>query len=149
MVRKMLAVSALVLVCTATAWSRDNKEDMKFMEGTWLPVSGELGGEKEAIEKTLKGAKLVIKEGKYTFTVSDKTDGGTITLDASKKPKQMDIVGTEGPNKDKKILAIYEITEDMLKVCYAVEKDAAERPKEFKSETGTKNLLITWKRQKP
>ncbi len=149
MVRKMLAVSALVLVCTATAWSRDNKEDMKFMEGTWLPVSGELGGEKEAIEKTLKDSRLVIKDGKYTYTVGDRTDGGTITLDASKKPKQMDIVGTEGPNKDKKILAIYEVGENSLKICYALEKESPERPKEFKSETGTKNLLITWKRQKP
>ena len=45
-----------------------------------------------------------------------KTDRGTCTLDTSASPKRMTIRGTEGPNRGKTILAIYEM------------KDASEMP---------------------
>jgi uncharacterized protein (TIGR03067 family) len=146
MTRTSLAVAAIVVAFAASAWGRDNKEDMKMLEGTWLPVSGENAGEKFP-EEVMKTITLVIKDGKYSVTVGKQPDKGTVSIDATKKPKEMDLVGTEGPNKDKKILAIYEVTDDTLKVCYNL--DGKERPKEFKTKEGTKELLFTYKRQKP
>jgi uncharacterized protein (TIGR03067 family) len=97
--------------------------------------------------EVLKTIKLEIKDGKWAVTVGKETDKGMLTIDSTKKPKEMDIVGTEGPNKDKKILAIYELTDDTLKVCYAL--DGKERPKAFATKEGTKGFLVTYKRQKP
>jgi uncharacterized protein (TIGR03067 family) len=139
-------VAAVVLMCVGSAWGDDAKEEMKMLDGTWLPMSGEAGGEKFP-EEALKMITLVIKDGKYTVTVGKEIDKGTVTLDTSKKPKAMDIVGTEGPNKDKTILAIYELSGETLKVCYAL--DGKERPKEFKSKEGAKDFLVVYKKQKP
>jgi uncharacterized protein (TIGR03067 family) len=59
----------------------------------------------------------------------------------------MDITGTEGPNKGKTILAIYEITDDTLRICYDLSGKA--RPTEFKTTKGTKLFLVTYNREKP
>jgi uncharacterized protein (TIGR03067 family) len=117
-----------------------------MLEGTWIPVTGELAGEKFP-DEILKTIKLEIKGDKWTVTVDKATDKGTVTIDATKKPKEMDLVGTEGPNKDKKILAIYELTDDTLKVCYTL--DGKERPKAFATKQGTMGFLLTYKKQKP
>jgi uncharacterized protein (TIGR03067 family) len=145
MKRTLVAATVILILSAAHARGRDNKDDLKAMDGTWQPVSGEQAGEKFP-EETLKTIKLVIKEGKWTVTVGNETDKGTLTLDAAKKPKEMDIVGTEGPSKDKKFPAIYELTDDTLKVCYNL--DGKERPKEFKTKEGSKDLVLTYKRAK-
>jgi uncharacterized protein (TIGR03067 family) len=147
MIRSAVAVAAVVVLCAAGSLRADTKEDMKMLDGTWVPVSGELAGEKFP-DETLKTIKLEVKDGKYTVTVGKEgTDKGIVTLDATKKPKEMDLVGTDGPNKGKKILAIYELTDDTLKVCYAL--DGKDRPKEFVTKQGTMGFMLTYKRQKP
>jgi uncharacterized protein (TIGR03067 family) len=90
---------------------------------------------------------LVIKSDQYTVTVGAQTDKGTVKLDPSKKPKEIDIVGTEGPNKGKTILAIYELDKDTLKVCYDLSGKA--RPTEFKTKADTMQFLVTYAREKP
>jgi uncharacterized protein (TIGR03067 family) len=59
----------------------------------------------------------------------------------------MDIVGTKGPNKGKTILAVYEIKDDTLRVCYDLSGKA--RPKEFKTKADTQLFLVEYKREKP
>jgi uncharacterized protein (TIGR03067 family) len=145
MMRTLVAATVILTLFAASAWGRDNKEDQKLLEGTWQPVSGEQAGEKFP-EELLKTINLVIIDGKYNVTVGKFVDKGTITLDAAKKPKEMDLFGTEGENKDKKILTIYELTDETLKVCYNME--GKERPKEFKTKEGSKDLVITYKRVK-
>jgi uncharacterized protein (TIGR03067 family) len=146
MMRATLLGTVVVLLCVGGVQSRDAKEDLKMLDGTWLPVSGELAGEKYP-EATLKMTKLVIKDGKWTVTIGDINDAGTFTLDTAKKPNTMDIVGTDGPNKGKTIPAVYELKDDTLKICYGL--DGKERPKEFKTKEGTKEFLLVYKRQKP
>ena len=116
------------------------------IDGTWLPTEAELGGKKlpDEVRKTIK---LVIGDGKYTVTVGEKPDRGTITLDPSKKPKALDITGTEGPNKGKTILAIYERTGDTLRICYDLGGKA--RPGKFETKEGTQLFLVTYERAKP
>ena len=136
--------AALILALSLTSATRGG--DTKSLDGTWLPTSAELGGEKfpDEIRKTIK---LVIDDGKYTVTVGAKSDKGTLNVDSSKKLKEMDVVGTEGPNKGTTFLAIYEITDDTLKICYDLSSKA--RPSEFKTEKNTKLFLVTYKREKP
>jgi uncharacterized protein (TIGR03067 family) len=136
----VLLILTLLLSCTSRA------DDAKSMDGTWLPSTAELGGEKFP-DEVRKSIKLVIGDGKYTVTVGKEPDKGTVKLDPSKKPKSMDITGVEGPTKGKTILAIYEMTGDTLKICYDLSGNA--RPTAFKTTTGSRLFLVTYHREKP
>ena len=121
-------------------------DDAESIDGTWLPSAAELGGEKFP-DEVRKAMKLVVADGKYTVTVGKVLDRGTITLDPSKKPKALDIAGTEGPNKGKTILAIYEKTDDTLRICYDLSGKA--RPTKFETMKDTQLFLVTYAREKP
>jgi uncharacterized protein (TIGR03067 family) len=86
-------------------------------------------------------------DGKYTVTVGDQKDEGTVKLDPAKTPREMDITGTDGPNKGMTFLAIYEIKDDTLRVCYDLSGKA--RPKEFKTQADSQLFLVEYKREKP
>ena len=77
--------------------------DGDTIEGTWLPATAELGG-KPFPDEVRKTIKLVVKDGKYTVTVGKEIDQGTVKLNPAAKPKEMDITGTDGPNKGKTFL---------------------------------------------
>ena len=142
-----LIVSLLALMCVGPlAWCGDSKGDEKMLQGTWTPTSAELAGQKFP-DETLKTMKLILTAGKYTVKVGNQTDQGTVTFDPAKKPKAMDITGTDGPNKGKTFLAIYELTGDTLKVCYDLSGKA--RPAEFKTKPDSQLFLVTYQREKP
>jgi uncharacterized protein (TIGR03067 family) len=78
--------------------------------------------------------------------VSGTFEEGTFKLDPSTTPKSFDLTGTNGPNKGKQLLAIYELDGDNLKVCYDL--TGKTRPKEFKTTEGSQLYLATFKREK-
>jgi uncharacterized protein (TIGR03067 family) len=132
-----------LFVCGAN--SADKKETDNF-DGTWVPIKAELAGT-EFPEEIRKQIKLEIKGDNYTVTIGKMTDKGTSKINAKAKPKEVDITSTEGANKGKTFLAIYELDGDMLKVCYDL--SGKERPKEFKTMPNTQLYLVTYKREKP
>jgi uncharacterized protein (TIGR03067 family) len=67
-----------------------------------------------------------------------------VTLDASKKPKEVTETITAVPNKGKVFSAIYEIDDEQHRVCFAAA--GKERPTSFSSSNG--QLLQVWKRDK-
>jgi len=144
--RMLIPAPALVLSLVSLVYCGEGKEDAKLLEATWLPTTAELAG-KEFPEKVLKTMKLIVKDGKYTAKVGDNSDNGTVKVDATKKPKSMDIMGTEGPNKGKTFLAIYELKGDSLRICYDLSGKA--RPTEFKTKADTQLFLVTYMREKP
>ena len=105
-----------------------DKTPTDTLEGTWLPSSAELAG-RPFPEELRKSIKLVLKGDTYAVTVGKQTDRGTVKRDESAKPKAFDITGTEGPNKGKTILAIYEHDGDKMRVCY--DMSGKTRPTEF------------------
>src|ERR1022692_2154570 len=109
--------SAFILLLAASAWCQDAATDQKALQGKWSLTSGEIAGQPFP-EAQLKSISLVITGDKYAVKVGDKTDLGTVKLDPAKKPRAMDILGTEGPNKGKTLLAIYEINGETLRLCY-------------------------------
>jgi len=140
---RSLAVFAL-MVCPLAVWAADPK-DNDSIQGTWLPSAAELGG-KMFPEDLRKSMKLVVKDGDYTVTVEKGTDKGTVKLNPKAKPKEIDITGTDGPNKGKTFLAIYERDGDTLRICYDL--SGKSRPTEFKSTEGTQLFLVTYKLEK-
>ena len=145
MLLKPVVLLTLVLSFPLAARSGDDKEG-DTIQGTWLPSTAELGGKMfpDEVRKTIK---LVVKDDKYTVTVGKQVDQGTVKLNSAAKPKELDITGTDGPNKGKTILAIYERDGDTLRVCYDL--SGKNRPKEFKTKEGTQLFLVTYKREKP
>lgn len=144
MLRRIVIVFALVLLAAVTARSGDGKKNP--LAGTWLPATAEING-KPFPDEVRKSMKLVIhNDDKYTVTVGDKVDQGTVKLNSVAKPPEMDITGTEGPNKGKTILAIYERDGDTLRVCYDL--SGKKRPTEFKSQEGTYHFLVNYKQEK-
>ncbi len=138
-------VLTLVLSFPLIVRSADAK-DGDTIDGTWLPTSAELGG-KMVPDEVRKTVKLVVKGDKYTVTVGKNFDEGSVKLKPAAKPKEMDITGTDGPNKGKTILAIYERKGDTLRICYDL--SGKSRPTKFESKEGTQLFLVTYKREKP
>lgn len=138
-------------LCTAflaiVAWATfaADSHDTKPIQGDWIPVKAELGGQPmpDAILKTIS---LKIGGGTYEVYVGDKPDKGTVTIDSSTTPQSMDVTGTEGPNKGKTFPAIYELKDGTLRICYDL--SGVKRPTEFKSVAGTKLYLVTYHRKK-
>jgi len=147
--RKLLtalaALAAVGLLAAADA-KDDAKKELDKFTGTWKAVSATRDG-KEMSKEEVEKVKLVVKGDSYTLTVGDETIEGTHKLDPSKSPKTIDALRTKGPDKDKPLLGIYELTDDTYKACFApVGKD---RPTEFTSKAGSGNRLFTFKKEKP
>lgn len=141
---KPIAALTLVLTLSLSAWSGDAKDDT--LQGVWLPSAAELAG-KMFPDEIRQKIKLVVQDDKYTVTVGKEVDQGTVKLNPAAKPKEIDITGTDGPNKGKTILAIYERDGDTLRVCYDL--GGKNRPTEFKTQAGTLLFLVTYKRENP
>ena len=101
---------------------------------------------KKLPKKVVANLKLTLKEGEYEV-VAESPDKGTVTYNKAADPKEMDIKGVEGPNKGKTILAIYELKDDKLTICYDL--SGKSRPTEFKTQAKTKLFLVTYERKKP
>ncbi len=145
MLFKSITAFTLLFSCSLVATGRDAKDE-ETIQGTWLPATAEIAG-KPFPDDLRKSIKLVIKDDKYTVTIGKMMDQGTAKMKPSAKPKEMDITGTEGPNKGKTFLAIYELDGDTLKICYDL--GGKNRPTEFKTKEGTQLFLVTYKREKP
>lgn len=144
---KLIPYACLATILfTAAVWNQGTADDRKLLQGAWLPTAAELG-EKPFDDATLKSMKLVIEGDNYTVTVGKSVDKGGTKIDPAAKPKTMDILGADGPNKGKIFLAIYELNGDTLRICYDLTGKA--RPTEFKTQKGGLHFLATYQRAKP
>src|SRR6266540_2270720 len=127
------SLAALVLCSVALAGSAGGEQKGENLDGTWLPVSIEIGGKKEP-DKEHKGDKLIIQGDRFTMLVGKDMIKGTFKVDRTSKPRTIDAYYEA--EKDKKVtkvtvLAIYELKGDLLWVCGA--DPGKPRPKEFKT----------------
>lgn len=123
------------------------KSDAQSQEGVWKPIAAVLGG-MPLPAPTLKAITLKITGGNYEVTVEgEKPDKGTCTLDTSTSPRRMTIKSTDGPNRGKTFLAIYEMKDAVsMRICYDL--SGTDFPKEFKAPKGTQFYLVGYRRQK-
>jgi uncharacterized protein (TIGR03067 family) len=148
---KNILCLCLVVAASLTAFAADEPDDHKApddhqaLQGVWLPVKAELAGQPMS-DAVLKKISLTLTKNEYEALVAGKSDKGTWTIDPAAKPKSMDVTGVKGPNEGKTFPAIYELTADTLRVCYDL--SGKKRPTEFKTSTGTKLYLVTYKRKK-
>jgi uncharacterized protein (TIGR03067 family) len=139
----ILILAAGLLIAADDPKDTAIKKDLEAIKGSWVATSY-IKDTKPAPEADLKGMKLTIAGDQVTFTKGKDNRKTTYKLDPTQKPKTVDIVMIDGPDKGKTLQGIYEITGDDLKICLAVLDKP--RPKEFAAKPET--ILETWKREK-
>src|SRR5262245_20638186 len=133
---------ALVALAAGDPTNVANK-DLKRLQGTWVMAALEVDG--KLVPENKLGTTLIVKGNKYTTRVKDKEFTTTFTLHPAKSPPAIDMVFTEGDNKDKVLKGIYKIEGDTLKVCRGLSADKA-RPTQFGTWPNTGIFMVTWKR---
>ena len=141
-----MSLAFLIGVLLPLAHAGGPDKDAKLIDGDWKAVSAELAGKKMP-DEFVKSISLKVKNNRYTVVTANVKDEGTLKIDGSKKPKTMDIVGTDGPNKGKTILTIFDVDGDKLKVCYDL--GGKNRPEEFATKEASSQLLVIYARAKP
>jgi uncharacterized protein (TIGR03067 family) len=117
------------------------KADMKALQGSWTVVSIEVSGTKVPDDK-IGGRDAAIKGDQYSihdFRLA-------VKIDPSKRPKTIDMDGKDGNGKPLSMLGIYDIEENMLKICFA-KPGTKERPTKFETRQKTGESLIVYKRR--
>jgi uncharacterized protein (TIGR03067 family) len=117
----LLAVTGL---CTADDKKKDDKD---LIQGEWVVVDS-------TIPQQI-GKKIVVKGDEWTSPTGQKF---TITIDDSKKPKQLDLA--KAANANATFLGIYKLEDDKLTFCREKVARGA-RPKELKA-TPIDDLLV-------
>jgi len=141
MLRPIICLTVVVLAADAPD---AGKRDLARLQGNWVMAALEVDG--KLVPENKLGTTLVIKGNKYTTRVKDKEFSTTIRLDPSKNPPAIDMVFTEGDNKDKILKGIYRIDGDTLKVCRGLSA-GKDRPTQFGTWPNTGIFMVTWKRK--
>jgi uncharacterized protein (TIGR03067 family) len=142
---KNLLCTCLLIAASLTAYAADKADDQKTLQGSWLPIKAELGGQPmpDAVLKTIS---LKLTEKEYHVLVAGSPDDGTWIIDPAASPKGMTTTGVKGPNAGKTFPCSYELNADgTLRICYDL--SGAKRPAEFKTVPGTKLYLVTYSRK--
>jgi uncharacterized protein (TIGR03067 family) len=148
----LLFLTGALMVSEGSSEDDPSKVDFDKLRGTWLTVSLVNNGKTLVDEKTppKEGpiTKLAYEGNKWLIKVGDKTiASGKFALDASKKPKHIDIMDESGAKNDKTKLGIYELDGDTYKYCLA--PAGKPRPEDFTSKEGNGHSLAVMKREKP
>jgi len=143
---RLLMIAALGLLlgaCNRQATAKTPKTDLDRLQGTWNLVSAIQDGNALPEDK-VKQTTIVFKGDTFRFPGSAEyatSKAGTIKLDETKTPKQMDAIST----KKEVMLGIYALEENDYKVCFA--PAGKPRPTEFTSTPRSGQILQVWQRQ--
>jgi uncharacterized protein (TIGR03067 family) len=140
----LLVVAAVLLVAAEGSKEDASSKDLKKLKGTWTLESGVFEDEKMTA-KEMEGSSLVIDGDKHTVKIGGNTYKGTHKLNASKNPKTIDIMDTEGPWKDETVLGIYKIEGDKFHICLALPGKST-RPEKFAGKAPSGHRYHVWKR---
>jgi uncharacterized protein (TIGR03067 family) len=134
------------LVAADEPKSDANKKDLERLQGDWAAVSMIRDGQ-ELPDDDVQSLFRTMKGDQYTVFLFKKVIGkGTFKIDASKKPKTIDLQAASAAAKGQPILGIYDFDGDKWKICYA--NPGKERPQEFTAKEGSGHTLAVWEREK-
>ncbi len=110
-----------------------------------MPIAADVAG-KPLLLGDLRVKYLMLDAGAYS--IIDRTnrvvDSGHYLVNEAAHPATMDIVGRDGPNAGRSMLAIYQLDGDSLTVCYDLE--SGERPPSMQPKQDQLLLSITYAR---
>lgn len=147
MTRVVILAVMLSLAATLVGRTDDKKgaakqdPDLKLLQGTWRISYHESAGMEDTQEVIWE---MEVKDNEFTLSADGITTRGTIELDSSKKPKQLQY--TIEDEETTTFIGIYELIGDTYKTC-DVEKGKDQRPTEFKTNAKTSQVAV-WKKVK-
>jgi uncharacterized protein (TIGR03067 family) len=139
----VVPIVCLAVVDPSTLNAKD--KELEPFQGTWKLAAFELEGKQLDIDD-FKETRLTVKGDTFTMTTAAATYKGTFMIDGAKKPKTIDMTFTDGPEKGKTSLGIYEVDGDTWKICIGL--TGKERPKEFVTKADSGHALEVLKREK-
>lgn len=145
--------TALVMLVAMTAVAEDAKElaikqDRKLIEGTWAVVELQVNGNKAEEADARKLTVVNGSDGSWALLSGGKEVAkGTSTIDPTQKPKTLDFSSSEGEDKGKLYLGVYEyLGENRRQMCFA--PIGAPRPTSLTSSPGSQHILVVFERVK-
>lgn len=115
------------------------------LEGAWIPIAASVSGQ-ELLVAELR-VKYLVLDG-HDYNIVDRSnqvvDRGEYLVNGNAKPWTIDIVGRDGPNAGRSMLAIFELKGDQLTVCYNL--DGNNRPANMQAYEDQLLLSITYER---
>lgn len=140
-----MRVLCALLLLGGAAIAADNDAETKALAGTWRIAAAILDG-RDHLED-FEGMSLVLRGNEFHVQLPGIKDSGTFTIEPSKSPKWIDIkTGAKGPFMGKTLPGIYKLDGDTLTVC--CQADAKARPTAFEARAKTRNMLLTYQREK-
>jgi uncharacterized protein (TIGR03067 family) len=122
-----------------------NADAPRGLAGAWVPIAASVSGT-ELVVAELR-VKYLVLDG-HDYTIIDRSnqivDRGEYLVNDSATPWTIDIVGRDGPNAGRSMLAIFELRGDRLTVCYDL--DSGNRPANMESQEDQLLLSITYER---
>ena len=131
--------------CLSGQGSPINTDLQRGLEGAWVPIAATVAGQDLRVGE-LRVKYLVLDAGGYSIIDRSNhvVDSGEYLLNDAASPQTLDIVGRDGPNAGRTMLAIYELQGDRLTVCYDL--DGAARPTNMQPQDDQLLLSITYAR---
>jgi uncharacterized protein (TIGR03067 family) len=143
--------AGLLLAAAPAKENDDLREDNDKLQGAWRGDSLQIKGDYLPISEA---SSLRLLFAKDTFRVEQGgrvTVRGTFTLDATQKPKTIDLAITQtvqAENQGTMVLGIYELGKGTLTIC-TTKANGQDRPKKLASRAGSTHTVFTFKRAKP
>jgi uncharacterized protein (TIGR03067 family) len=110
------------------------RQDLDLLQGSWTVTALEADGQ-EVPASMLADARIAVKGNRFTSTGMGAVYQGTLELNASTSPRQIDMKFDAGPEKGNTNPGIYELDGDTWKICLATR--GAVRPSSFASTPGS------------
>ena len=109
-------------------------------------VGGERGRDALMETDVARSISLTLADSNYRVVLAGKVDNGTYTLDRTTAPYRMTIIGTEGPNAGKTMLAIFDMPDSQtMRICYDMQ--GINFPESFESASGSNLFFVTYSKQ--
>src|ERR1700730_2657780 len=100
-----------------------NDDSPRKLEGAWVPIAASVSG-KELLVAELR-VKYFVLDG-HDYSIIDRSnrivDCGEYLVNDRGTPWTIDIVGRDGPNAGRSMLAIFKLTGDRLTVGWVLDK---------------------------
>jgi uncharacterized protein (TIGR03067 family) len=114
------------------------------LQGRWNVTRAHLSGSAVPEDK-LSEVFVTIKGDTYVLEKPDSSEHGKLKLDDSKSPRQIDIFPATGENSGEKMLGIYELSGDTLRISHG--GPGANRPTTFEPDNDV--MVVECKRKSP
>ena len=148
-VSRFLLLIFISLAVPSAMQAQEAKTDRDNIQGVWEVATAEQEGKDFGEFVKEVSPKWIFNGTKYTFKAGPNSEDGKFKLDTTGKLCAIDLIITEGKDKGKYQLGIYQLDGNNLKMCFAA-VGTPDRPAAFatKAKTPAAYVLVTLKRQK-